>query len=82
MLRQYSQGIQVGLVRLSDLEQEADLVHDFGIYGDTAAGYQTTDEIGQTVQYEMRFGSPRVRLAEDRWRRLSLYIQPFESLSP
>ena len=53
---------------------------DFGIYGDTAVGFQITDELGQTVRYEMQFGLHQVQLANDRWKRLSLYARPLESV--
>ena len=56
MLRQYGQGVQIGLDRLSDLEQEADLVRDFGIYGDSAVAYQTTG--GGSVPALARLGVP------------------------
>ena len=80
ILSQYSQGIQIGLVRASELEPESDLLVDFGIYGDAAVGYQVTDELGQTVRYEMLFGRHQVQAAEDRWKRLSLYARPLESI--
>ena len=80
ILSQYTQGIQIGLVRTSELAPEADLLVDFGIYGDTAVGYQTTGDLGQTVRYEMLFGSQHVQTAEDRWKRLSLYARPLESI--
>ena len=59
---------------------ESDLLVDFGIYGETAVGYQVTDEVGQTLRYEMLFGPQHVQLAEDRWKRLSLYARPLESI--
>jgi hypothetical protein len=80
VLSQYSKGIQIGLVRASELEPESDLLVDFGIYGDAAVGYQVTDELGQTVRYEMLFGRHQVQAAEDRWKRLSLYARPLESI--
>ena len=80
ILSQYSKGIQIGLVRSSELEPESDLLVDFGIYGDAAVGYQVTDEVGQTVRYEMSFGSQHVHVAEDRWKRLSLYARQLESI--
>lgn len=80
MLGQFSKGIQIGLVRISELTSENDLLFDFGIYGDTAVGYQVTDDLGQTVRYEMNFGTPQVQIAEDRWKRLSLYAHPLESI--
>ncbi|MCA9216524.1 MAG: hypothetical protein KDB27_25820 [Planctomycetales bacterium] len=80
IVEQYGKGIQVGLLRLSDLDGDRELMRDFGIYGTTAAGYQTTDEIGQTVQFEMHFGPNHVRHAEDRWKRISLYSRPFETI--
>ena len=45
-----------------------------------AVGYQVTDELGQTVRYEMLFGRHQVQAAEDRWKRLSLYARPLESI--
>ena len=81
IVQQYSQGIQVGLLRLSDLEGDKNLILDFGIYGTSATGHQTTDEMGQTIHFEMRFGAQHVRQAEDRWKRISLYAQPFETIS-
>jgi hypothetical protein len=80
MLSQFSKGIQIELVRMSELTSESDLLVDFGIYGDTAVGYQVTDDLGQTVRYEMLFGAPQVQVAEDRWKRLSLYAHPLESI--
>ena len=53
---------------------------DFGVYGDTAVGYQVTDELGQTVRYEMLFDPSQVQVAVDRWKRLSLYAHPLESI--
>ena len=52
ILSQYSQEIQIGLVRVSELEPENDLLVDFGP-SDAAVGYPVTDELGQTVHYEM-----------------------------
>ena len=78
MIAQFSKGIQIGLVRISELA-ETDLLLDFGVYGDTAVDYQVTDDLGQTVRYEMYFGAPQVQIAADRWRRLSLYAHPLES---
>jgi hypothetical protein len=80
IIEQYSKGIQVGVLRLSDLDGDRDLIRDFGIYGATATGYQTTDEIGQTVHFEMHFGPNHVRQAEDHWKRISLYARPFETI--
>ncbi len=67
-------------MRASELEPESDLFVDFGIYGDTAVGYQVADELGQTVHYAMLFGLHHVQAAEDRWKRLSLYARPLESI--
>ncbi len=80
ILSQYSQGIQIRLVRVSELEPESDFLVDFGIYAGTAVGYQVTDELGRTVHYEMLFGLHQVQAAEDRWKRLSLYARPLESI--
>ena len=50
ILDQHQRGIEVGLVRLTDLETEPSLISDFGIYGTTAVGFQVTDFEGKTVR--------------------------------
>ncbi len=64
-------------MRVSELEPENDLLIDFGIYGDAAVGYQVTDELGQTVHYEMLFGLHQVQAAEENGYR---YARPLESI--
>ena len=61
------------LVRLSDIEQEPELIADFGIYGDDAVGTQVVDFEGKTQRFQIQFGENRVRVAEERWDRILLY---------
>ena len=70
---QYKRGVTARLVRLSDIEEEHDLIADFGIYGDDAVGKQVVDFEGKTQKFEINFGEDRVREAEERWDRLLLY---------
>jgi len=75
---QQSQGVQVTLARVSEVEEGLRL--DFGVYGERAVGYQVVDEQGRTERYEMRFDESSRRVAEDRWRRLELFLTPLEAL--
>ena len=71
--QQHHGGIQVGLLRLSAIEHEPDLICDMGIYGDQAVGFQTTDNDGKTVEYELCFSVDRVREAIQRWQAILSY---------
>ena len=73
-------GIEVGLVRLSDLDVEPELVCDLGIYGDQAVGRQTTDSEGRTTRFEICFSPEKVALARQQWSQLSLYAVSLEEL--
>lgn len=74
-------GVDVSLLRYSDLENEPDLVCDFGIYGTEAVGTQITDFNGKTVRFSICFSKLAVQQAEERWKQLLLYAVPIESIS-
>ncbi len=78
--QQAIQGIEVSLIRKSELESEAGLVCDLGIYGERAVGYQTLDEQGRTTAYILRFGRQAIEVAEERWRQLDLYAVSWDEL--
>ena len=77
---QYVRGIEIGLVRLGDLEKEPQLVCDMGIYGQRAVGYQTVDVEGTTASFELRFDAVSLRVAQQRWDQLRLYEVALETL--
>ena len=77
ILEQYQRGIEVSLLRLTDLEDEPTLVCDLGIYGASAVGYQHTDFEGKTTRYELGFTSNALQQAEELWKQLMVYAQPF-----
>jgi hypothetical protein len=77
---QNEHGIQVCLVRESEVGGEVDLLCDFGIYGDRATGIQELDERSKTVRFILLFDKQNIKLAQDRWARLSLYATPYADL--
>lgn len=77
---QHERCIQVSLVRESELGGEADLLCDFGIYGDRATGIQELDEQSRTLRFLLLFDQQSIKLAQDRWARLSLYATPYVDL--
>jgi hypothetical protein len=77
---QHNHGLHIVLVRESALSTEPDLLADFGIYGDRAVGTQELDERSRTVRFTLSFDPQAVRLADDRWRRLSVFGIPYQSL--
>ena len=79
-LEQHTAGIQIGLIRMCELEEEPDLLCDFGIYGCEAIGYQHTDMQSRTLSFDLSFAPSELRKGEDRWKRLSLYAHPFEQI--
>ena len=80
ILEQYQRGIEVSLVRLTDLDDEPLLVCDIGIYGQSAVGQQQTDFEGKTTRFELCFGATALQQAEQRWQQLMVYAQPFSAL--
>jgi hypothetical protein len=77
---QHEHGIQVSLVRESEVGGEADLLCDFGIYGDRATGIQELDQQSRTVRFILLFDKQSIKLGQDRWARLSLYATPYADL--
>jgi hypothetical protein len=77
---QHDHGLHLVLVRESALRGEPDLLADFGIYGARAVGTQELDEQSRTVRFTLAFDPQAVRLANDRWRRLSIFGIPYQSL--
>jgi hypothetical protein len=77
---QHERGIKVFLVRESEMGGEADLLCDFGIYGDRATGIQELDDQSKTHRFILLFDKQSIKLAQDRWARLSLYANPYADL--
>jgi hypothetical protein len=77
---QHNHGLWILLVRESELSHETDLLCDFGIYGDRAVGIQELNSHSRTLRFTLEFSPQAVRLAEDRWRRISLYAASLRSL--
>lgn len=77
---QHDHGLHLVLVRESALAAEPDLLADFGIYGSRALGTQELDERSRTIRFTLSFDAQAIRLAEDRWRRLSVFGVPYQSL--
>jgi hypothetical protein len=77
---QHNHGLWVTLVREADLSSEPELLRDMGIYGDRAVGVQELDEHSRTVRFTLTFDPQQVRLARDRWEKLSLYATSFRQI--
>lgn len=77
---QHFRGIEVWLVRESDLIGERGLLCDFGIYGDRATGKQELDDASRTVCFTLSFDQSTVQLAKERWGRLALFATPYAEL--
>jgi len=77
ILAQYQRGIEVSVLRLTDLDEEPSLVCDIGIYGQSAVGQQQTDLEGRTTRFELSFATNDMQQAEQRWQQLLVYAQPF-----
>lgn len=80
ILGQYQHGIEVSVLRLTDLDDEPTLVCDIGIYGQSAIGQQQTDFEGKTTRFELSFTSHDLQQAKQRWQQLLVYAQPFAEL--
>ena len=80
LVEQRGHGIQVALIRESDLAKEPDLLRDFAIYGDRATGTQELDEQSHTVRFVLAFDEQSRQQALDRWERLRLFSTSFENL--
>ncbi len=77
---QHRHGIWVRLVRESALGNEADLLIDFGIYGNRAVGIQVADPTGRTVRFVLSFNFDKVEQAEAMWNRLAVYAVSYREL--
>ena len=77
---QHDQGIWVSLVRESDIGPEPDLLCDFGIYDDPAAGIQELDDRSRTLRFILHFDGPNIGHAKERWARLLLYADSYADL--
>jgi hypothetical protein len=62
------------------LVAEPDLMCDFGLYGNRACGLLELDGQCQTVRFTLDFSSQSLETYRERWRRLLLFSQSFESL--
>lgn len=78
--QQHAHGIELSLVRESDLGCEPELLADFGVYGGRAVGVQELDEQARTVRFLLDFDPQAVRLALDRWERIAIYATPYAEL--
>ena len=67
-------------MRESQIATEADLLVDFGIYGDRAVGIQELDEQSRTIRFVLDFDRQSLNLACDRWDRIALYATPYADL--
>jgi hypothetical protein len=74
---QYQRGISISLVRESEITDETDLLCDIGIYGTRATGTLDLDPQCRTSRFTFDFSPEGIRLAEERWKRLSLYASPY-----
>jgi hypothetical protein len=77
---QHYRGIDIWLVRESDLVGERGLLCDFGIYGDTATGKQELDSASRTICFSLSFDPAAIQLAQDRWARLLLFARTYSQL--
>ena len=66
---QHLHGIWLQLVRESELSEEAELIADFGIYGNRAVGWHHTDPAGRTQRFVLSFDFERLRKAEEHCLR-------------
>lgn len=77
---QHYRGLNVWLVRESDLVNEPDLLRDFGIYGQRATGEQELDEQSRTVRFVLSFDAADLRMARERFERLKLFVVSYGEL--
>jgi len=77
---QYKRGIVVRLVRESQIDEERELLCDFGIYGDRATGQLELDDQCRTVRFTLDFDSQSIQFFEEKWHRLLLFAVSFREL--
>jgi hypothetical protein len=80
ILDQYRRGIEVSLIRLTDLDDDPSLVCDIGIYGQSSVGQQQTDFEGKTTRFELCFAANALLQAEQHWQQLMVYAQPLPAI--
>lgn len=73
-------GVWIKLVRESTIENETDLLSDFGIYGSHAVGEQVLDDQCRTIRFILQFNLAAVEAAEKRWQRLAIYSKAYRDL--
>jgi hypothetical protein len=78
--QQHRYGIWLRLVRESALENDTDLLCDYGIYGSRAVGLQTADPAGRTIRFVLDFNFEKVQEAERNWNRLAVYATSYRDL--
>jgi hypothetical protein len=78
--QQHRYGIWLRLARESALENDTDLLCDFGIYGSRGVGFQTADPAGRTIRFTLDFNFEKVQEAEVKWNRLALYAVSYADL--
>ena len=77
---QHKHGVVIQMVRESEIEDETELMCDFGIYGERAVGVLDLDEHCRTLRYTLDFDPRSVQLFRERWRRLSLFTESFREV--
>jgi hypothetical protein len=77
---QHQRGLSIRLVREADIDTEVDILCDIGIYGTRATGTWELDPQCRTTRFTFDFSPEGVRLAEERWKQLSLYAIPYAAL--
>jgi len=77
---QHDLGVRLSLIRETDVSDEADIISDFGIYGERAVGVQELDDQSRTIRFVLSFDAESVRLARDRYDRLRLFAVSFGDL--
>jgi hypothetical protein len=77
---QHNHGLWIMLARVSEVAREPDLLVDVGLYGTRAVGVQELDDCSRTLRFTLDLNKEAVHVAEERWRRISLYAVPFRSL--
>ena len=70
---QQDNGIEVAVVRQTEIPTEEDLFHDFGIYGNRAVGYQFLDNDCSTMKFELHFDREMYEKTVNRFKNLELY---------
>ncbi len=77
---QHEKGVQLRLLRESEVGGEPELLCDVGIYGQRAVGIQELDDRSRTLHFTLHFDKHHVSVAQDRWKRLLLYAVPYTDL--